>query len=161
MQTRAKVWALVAVLAGVGAMPCPGAVSGSVADLGWLEGCWSGEDGGVAMEEHWTSAAGGALLGMHKDVQDGRMVAFEFPRIVVVPEKGVCYLANPNDEGVTSFCAIEIAPRRAVFENRSHDYPQRVLYWRTDDDRLHARIEGSQAGRQMAQDWVWGRCSAH
>lgn len=161
MRTRKNGWVLAALLACIAKLPCAAAESGSVADLGWLEGCWSGVDGGVAMEEHWTSASGGALLGMHKDVKDGRMVAFEFPRIVVVAEKGICYLANPNDEGVTPFCAIEIAPRRAVFENRTHDFPQRVLYWRTDDDRLHARIEGSQGGREMAQDWVWGRCPAN
>lgn len=158
MRTRVMGWILVALLACLDALPCGGTGSGSVQDLGWLEGCWSGVDGGVEMEEHWTSASGGALLGMHKDVQDGRMVAFEFPRIVVVPEKGVCYLANPNDAGVTQFCAIEIAARRAVFENRQHDFPQRILYWRTEDERLHARIEGTDGGREMAQDWVWRAC---
>lgn len=61
---RAMVLAMTAAIAGADS-----------ARLSWLEGHWTGEKDGVAMEEHWTSPSGGALLGMHKDVKGGRMVS--------------------------------------------------------------------------------------
>ena len=47
------------------------------AALAWMSGSWSGTKDGVASEEHWTTAEGGMLVGMHKDVRDGRAISFE------------------------------------------------------------------------------------
>lgn len=107
------------------------------------------------MEEHWTSPAGGGLVGMHKDVKAGRLISFEFLRVVRTADKGVCYLSSPNGRPATPFCAIEMSDRRVVFENKEHDFPQRVLYWLDDQGRLHARIEGSQGEKQAFEEWVW------
>ena len=49
--------------------------------LAWMAGSWSGTKDGVTSEEHWTTPAGGGLVGMHKDVRDGRMTGFEFLRV--------------------------------------------------------------------------------
>ena len=123
--------------------------------LAWLAGAWSGTKDGVRSEEHWTSPEGGALVGMHKDVRDGKVVAFEFARIAVEAGK-LCYLASPGGAAPTPFCAIEVGERRVVFENREHDFPQRVLYW-MDGERIHARIEGTMNGEAMSEEWVWSR----
>jgi len=130
------------------------------ADLGrlaWLEGVWIGSSNGTAMEEQWSSPAGGALIGMHKDTRDGRMTSFEFFRIVFVDSSGICYLASPNGRTATPFCAIEIGDSRVLFENREHDFPQRILYWREGEDRLHARIEGTIGGEKRSEEWLWSR----
>ena len=39
-----------------------------------------------------------------------------------------------------------------MFENRQHDFPQRILYWLDAAGAMHARIEGPQGG----QDRVGG-----
>ncbi len=122
--------------------------------LSWLEGRWQGESGGVAMEEHWTSASGGALLGLHRDVKAGRMVGFEFLRIQATPQ-GTFYYASPNSRPPVAFKLVELAERRVVFENREHDFPQRILYWLDAAGALHARIEGPQGGKTVAEEWVW------
>jgi hypothetical protein len=122
--------------------------------LAWLEGRWQGESGGVAMEEQWTSVSGGALLGVHRDVKGGRMVGFEFLRIQATPE-GVFYYASPNARPPVAFKLVELAERRAVFENRAHDFPQRILYWLDPAGALHARIEGPQGGQTVSEEWVW------
>lgn len=122
--------------------------------LSWLEGRWQGESGGVAMEEHWTSVSGGALLGLHRDVRGGRMVAFEFLRIQATPQ-GVFYFASPNSRPPVAFELVELGERRVVFENREHDFPQRILYWQDAAGALHARIEGPQGGKTAAEEWTW------
>jgi len=129
----------------------------SVESLAWMEGVWTGVTNGVAMEEHWTSPAGGGLVGMHKDTKGGRIVSYEFFRIVPGDSGGVCYLTSPNGAPVTTFCAIEIGPSRVVFENLAHDFPQRILYWRSGADTLHARIEGMIGGKLESDEWAWSR----
>jgi hypothetical protein len=128
----------------------------AVEDLAWIAGSWSGEKDGVVSEEHWTTPAGGGLVGMHKDVRQGRMIFFEFLRIVS-GENGVCYVASPGGAPPTSFCAVEAGERRVVFENPRHDFPRRILYWIDGDGRLHARVEGPPGGSHPAEEWIWSR----
>jgi hypothetical protein len=132
-----------------------------ISTLAWLSGSWSGEKDGVASEEHWTGATGDGLVGMHKDVKAGKMIGFEFLRIEVDAQGRVCYISMPGGAPPTSFCAIEITDRRVVFENRAHDFPQRILYWLDAAGNLHARIEGPLEGpvdgTAAAIDWVWSR----
>jgi len=131
--------------------------STQVGRLGWLAGTWSGMSGRVAMEEIWSTPEGGAMIGMHKDTRGGRLVGFEFFRIVPDSMGRAVYVSSPNGAPPTAFTAIELTESRVVFENRAHDFPQRILYWRTHADTLHARIEGDQGGRARAMDWAWVR----
>ncbi len=122
-----------------------------------MAGSWSGTTNGVTSEEHWTTPAGGGLVGMHKDVRDGRMSGFEFLRVEVDARGKVCYVSSPGGAPPTTFCAREIGDRRVVFENRQHDFPQRILYWLDAAGKLHARIEGPQGGREVSEEWIWSR----
>jgi hypothetical protein len=124
--------------------------------LSWMEGRWQGVQDGLAMEEHWTSPAGDALLGMHKDVKDGKLVSFEFLRVERTAA-GVRYLASPRSALPTPFLLVEIAERRVVFENKDLEFPHRILYWLAADGALHARIEGSKAGKPLSEEWSWTR----
>ena len=123
--------------------------------LAWMQGAWAGEKDGVAMEELWTGPRGGALLGIHRDVKGDRMVSWEFLRIQAT-EAGIFYYASPRSAPPTPFKLVESGAKRAVFENKEHDFPQRILYW-LDDAGLHARIEGPQAGKTVSEEWVWPR----
>lgn len=129
-----------------------------VADLAWLEGHWGGADGPLQMEEIWTSAEGGALVGLHKDVATrggtARMVSFEFLRIEATAD-GIAYVAQPGGRAPTRFALIETGPKRAVFANPAHDFPQRILYWIDDAGALHARIEGPKGGKTVGLEWTW------
>ena len=128
--------------------------------LAWLEGEWRGVTDGAEIEEHWTSPAGGGLVGMHKEVRNGKMVAFEFLRIVKLdesPEGAVGYVSSPNGVAPTTFKLTELGERRVVFANPTHDFPQRILYWLGSDGSLHARIDGVVGGKSEAMEWIWRR----
>jgi hypothetical protein len=145
------------VFAGAPTAPPGPAGPEAIAALAWLQGSWSGETGGLQMEEHWTAPSGGALLGMHRDVKNGRMVSFEFLRIDASAE-AVTYWASPRSAPPTPFRLKELGPgRRVVFENPEHDFPQRILYWPTDDGALHARVEGPAGAAEKAMEWTWTR----
>jgi hypothetical protein len=146
-----------AVFAGAPVAPPVPAGPEAIAALAWLQGSWSGETGGLQMEEHWTAPSGGALLGMHRDVKNGRMVSFEFLRIDTAAE-AVTYWASPRSAPPTPFRLKELGPgRRVVFENPEHDFPQRIFYWMTDDGALHARVEGPAGAAEKAMECTWTR----
>jgi hypothetical protein len=147
--------AIVAALALLASSPLAApAPPGGVATLAWMEGAWSGEKDGVAMEEVWTGPRGGALLGLHRDVKGARMLSWEFLRIQAT-DAGIVYFASPRSAPPTPFALIEAGDKRVVFENKEHDFPQRILYWVDAKGALHARIEGPQGGKTVAEEWVW------
>lgn len=133
-----------------------GAQPASLDPVAFLAGTWTGEEGGVAMEEHWTAPAGGLMLGLHRDVAKGKAAFFEFLRIEATP-KGIVYLASPKGAPATPFPLVESGGNRAVFENREHDFPTRIIYRLTPDDSLHARIEGTRKGKPAFEEWTWKR----
>ena len=127
-----------------------------IATLAWLAGSWQGTTEGVEMEELWLAPKGGAMLGLHRDVAGGRMVSFEFLRIEADAD-GLVYLASPRGRPATPFRMAESAKNRVVFANPQHDFPQRILYWLSEDGLLHARIEGEEKGKPASEEWAWRR----
>lgn len=122
--------------------------------LAWMAGAWTGTAGGMEMEELWTAPKGGSMLGLHRDVANGRTVSFEFLRIEASPA-GATYWSSPGGKVATPFRLISSAGRRVVFENPEHDFPTRILYWLAEDGTLHARIEGTQGGQAASEEWSW------
>ena len=126
----------------------------TLADLSWMAGSWTGESGGIQMEEHWTAPKGNSMVGVHRDIGKGRTMLFEFLRIEQQGDQ-IVYLSMPNGRSpATPFPLKEIAGTRVVFENASHDFPQRIIYWKDGDD-LRARIEGTQNGKPSGEEWRW------
>jgi hypothetical protein len=123
-----------------------------------MEGRWTGVSEGLRMEEHWTSAAGDGLVGMHKDVKAGKMVSFEFFRIESHAD-GIFYMTSPGGAPATPFKLIEQSARCVVFENAAHDFPQRIRYWSDRPGELRARIEGTVNGKAEAMEWRWLRAA--
>lgn len=125
----------------------------SIAALAWMSGSWAGTTSGVEMEEHWTAAKGGSMIGIHRDVVNGLTASFEFLEIRQASD-GVVYVSSPNRGPSTPFRLVEASGSRVVFENPTHDYPQRIIYWKDGMD-LRARIEGAQDGKLEGEEWRW------
>lgn len=126
----------------------------SIQELSWMTGAWKGEHEGIKMEEVWTSPQGGTMLGLHRDLFPSGKVFFEFMRIVETPE-GVSFLASPAGRQATKFAMLECSDKRVVFDNPTHDYPQKVGYWLDVQGYLHARIAGWDKGQAKKAEWVW------
>lgn len=114
--------------------------------LSWLAGCWASDGAEPGSGEHWTSLAGGTMLGSSRTVKDGITVAFEFMELRYLPDGKPAFIAHPSGQRTTTFPALRISDSEAVFENPEHDFPQRVAYAREGDTRLRARIEGTRNG---------------
>lgn len=65
--------------------PATTADAATLADLAFLNGSWTSDRGGFVIEEQWTDAQGGVVVGMSRGVQHG---AVRFLRFAVVEQDG-------------------------------------------------------------------------
>jgi hypothetical protein len=95
------------------------------------------------------------MLGINRTLRDGRAVEYEFLRI---SEEGgaLVYTAIPSGQEKASFTLAGGAEGEFIFENKEHDYPQRVMY-KTQDGSLLASIDGSLKGKSKRIDFPMQR----
>ncbi len=86
------------------------------------------------------------MLGVGRTVTAGKTSDFEFMQIRTGPEGKLVFIALPSGKRETTFFASEVGPEHIVFENPSHDFPQRVSYRKTGTETMVARIEGVRDG---------------
>jgi Domain of unknown function (DUF6265) len=127
--------------------------------LGWLAGCWHLERGSTIIDEQWMSPLGGMMLGSGRTVKDGAVVEYEFTIIRVTPG-GATYEAHPSGQETATFTsgAPPVADQ-IVFENPTHDFPQRVGYRRVTPDSVVAWIEGNTDRGPRRVEFPYARAS--
>jgi hypothetical protein len=133
-------------------------IARSLDDFAWLAGCWSGGSGSRQVEEHWMAPKGGAMLGMGRTIANGALREYEF-LVLRIDGSDVFYVAKPSGQPEASFKLTEIKDGAAVFENPTHDFPQRIIYRRETADTLVARIEGIRNGQTRGIDFSFRRVS--
>jgi hypothetical protein len=124
---------------------------GTLAQLTWLAGTWTGAEGPISFEERWTPSAGGAMLAVSRTLKGDRLVAFEFLRIVE-RDGGLVYIAQPGGRPPTEFTLTAITADSATFENPTHDFPKMIRYTKRADGSLEARVSDS---GQKAETFVF------
>lgn len=130
-----------------------GATPPSIGALHWLAGCWSYEGAEPGSLEQWTAPAGGTMLGVSRTVRDGTTKQWEFVRIVEGDDGTLAYIALPSGQKEAAFPAIEAGPSRVVFENKAHDFPQRVGYELVSPGKISAWIEGTVDAKPRRSTW--------
>ena len=121
-----------------------GAQTTSIADVAWLQGCWELRDGDRVVEERWMPPRERAAC----SARDGRRAAAKWSRrdIVLIERDGrLAYEAHPSGQPTATFMSRPIRGREVVFEDPTHDFPQRVGY------REHK--PGAVAGLGRGHDW--------
>ena len=130
----------------------------NIESLAWISGCWEQNDAVKKRfgSEQWMKPAGQTMIGMSRTVKNGKTVGFEFLRIVQ-DDTGIAYISKPSEnKEETAFKLVKFAANEAVFENPTHDFPQRIIY-RLDKTNLFARIEGTNNGKTMGIDFPMTR----
>ncbi|HEV8364745.1 MAG TPA: DUF6265 family protein [Gemmatimonadaceae bacterium] len=107
----------------------------------WLAGCWELRGQGRLTVEMWMPPAGNLMLGGSRTVVNRVVREFEHLRIKSDAGK-LTYIALPSGQNETPFPAKEVSGSSLVFENLSHDFPQRIIYRKRGADSIVARIEG-------------------
>lgn len=125
--------------------------------LAWLAGCWAGERGERRFEEQWMAPRAGLMLGMGRTVKGDNELA-DYEQLQIREEQGVLiYTARPARQPQASFRVTAADADGIVFENPTHDFPQRISYRRQPDGSLLARIEGELRGQPRAVEFPMRR----
>ena len=95
--------------------------------------------------------------GISRTVQDSQAVAYEFLQIRETEAGELEYIARPSGQEEASFLLARMSAGEVVFENASHDFPQRISYRLTAEGNLAARIEGEERGEVRTIDFSMRR----
>ncbi|RYE03546.1 MAG: hypothetical protein EOP61_04165 [Sphingomonadales bacterium] len=122
----------------------------------WLAGQWcAAPDAEERMTCETWRVEGAALTGVSESrAPDGTAKLLERMRISAEPGRLVFH-ADPEGQEGGDFYATGAQPARGIrFENRAHDYPQVVRYWR-EGELLMAEISLADGGKAMR--WTFRR----
>jgi hypothetical protein len=121
----------------------------------WLQGCWEVATPGRSVEESWTTAKGGSMIGVSRTIRDGKTTAYE---MIVMREEGdrLAYEAYPSGQAPATFLSTRISESELIFENPEHDFPQEVGYRRAGD-ALVAWIRGTRDGKDQRIEFPYTR----
>jgi hypothetical protein len=124
--------------------------------LGWLVGEWCTKpEAGTQTCERWAPMAKGEMHGVSETRRGAEIVSAETMRITD-DAGGLVFHAKPKGQAPADFqsTARDPAPSELMFENRAHDYPQRVHYWR-EGALLMAEISLADGSKPMR--WAYHR----
>ena len=124
-----------------------------VAQLSWLSGCWQEDGAESGSIEIWLAPAGGTMLGVSRTVKAGKTVAYEFMRIGALADGKLAFTAKPSSQAEATFQVLRVGKQEIVFENKEHDFPQRIVYRSAAPGKLSARIEGTRDGKERGIDY--------
>jgi len=124
--------------------------------LPWMLGCWASTDTDPVEMERWSTSSNG-LSGTRETVRDGIRVQLETMTITRDDSGTVILTATPAGQASTIFFMVEINSDEVAFENREHDFPQRIIYRLLPGFRLLGRAEGIVDGQARAVDFPMTR----
>ena len=124
-----------------------------------LTGLWKMDGKRGALYEEWLLSGDNQLTGRSYKLTNNDTVVLEN---VIISLQGNAIFYTPvvrdqNNQQPVPFKLISNNNNRYVFENKEHDYPQRVIYELVSSNELRARIEGSKNGKEMGSDFIYMR----
>jgi hypothetical protein len=128
----------------------------TVAQVGWMAGCWEQAAGPRVIEEQWMRPRAGLMLGVSRTVVGDSLREYE--QVALFQRGGhLIYAARPARQAPAEFTSIAVSDSAVTFENPTHDFPQRIIYRRRGADSLIARVEGMGGGELRGRDFAYRR----
>ncbi len=128
-------------------------------ELKWLLGTWTNENGEEFSQETWSRENENSFTAF-SFTQVGKETVFS--ETMALEQKGDNLLltvatANQNDQQPVTFKLISSENGQFTFENKNHDFPERITYTNPTKDSLHAWIEGTVNGEAKKVDFYFSR----
>lgn len=129
--------------------------------LEWLLGKWYKESDKGSLTEIWHRSSDSTFVGQSFFIVGKDTVSYESIRLEQKGEQLIYSPAvrNQNAGEAITFVMSSASETVFVFENPSHDFPQKIQYSRVALDSLVAEISGNVDGRLVAQQFPLKRVS--
>ncbi|KAB2872382.1 MAG: hypothetical protein F9K37_00415 [Bacteroidales bacterium] len=119
----------------------------------WLIGNWKGTQGDGVFYETWTKINENTLEGKGFHVVKTDTLFREQLQLHKVGKYWI-YIASIENSYPVLFTLINSDDEKWIFVNYEHDFPQRIVYTKREDGKLHARVEGEMEGVQMKEEYL-------
>ncbi|TKC12604.1 hypothetical protein FA048_03020 [Pedobacter polaris] len=125
----------------------------------FLTGSWEMKTAKGKISESWIKSKDSLNGKSYRHALSGDSVLTE---VVVIKKIGnvfhYCVTGlEKNNTGTTNFKLISTENNIFIFENKAHDFPQRVIYQNKGKDQLLAWIEGEMNGKKMKSEFPYLR----
>lgn len=125
----------------------------------WLLGQWEAKEQGSLFTETWQSiddstlaAVSLMLKGQDTLFSENISLAYRMGKIEYIP-----LFPGEKPEDAVRFVLIDSTQHVFVFENKSHDFPQRIIYKAISQDSVLAWIEGIEKGKFRKEEFKLAR----
>ena len=115
-------------------------------------GTWKMISDKIEYYEEWRLINDSELIGIGFSTEEGDTVLSEELYLKKFSEQWA-YVALPVSQTITLFALSEYSENKFIFENKEHDYPQKIIYEFTADGKLNAATEGIIEGELMRRDF--------
>ena len=115
-------------------------------------GMWKMETSNTQIFEEWIVSGETELTGTSFSIIDDNEFVNE---ILCIKKFGNqwAFVAFPEGQSITLFALVEYTPEKFIFENKEHDFPQRIIYEFHNDGKLTAAIEGNVNGEMKSKEF--------
>lgn len=127
--------------------------------LQWILGTWINQNGKEFSQETWSQESPSSFTAF-SFTQVGKETVFA--ETMALEQKADSLLltvatAKPEQENPVTFKLIPSENGQFTFENKNHDFPQRITYSNPAKDSLYAWIEGQVDGELRKVDFHFSR----
>jgi hypothetical protein len=124
-----------------------------------LRGTWAMQTKKGPLYEEWKKTKENEISGKSYRLKAADTVLLE--RVTLKEEGGDIYyiptVQNQNNQQPVTFKLISVDGNKFTFENKLHDFPQRIIYNLVSSDSIAARIEGTKNGNTGGSDFYFKR----
>ena len=133
----------------------------TIEDLSWMTGSWSCEIWGGTFEEHWIAPRGGTMQATGRHISSDKTEFMEFLSI------------EPSDKGLTMWIIVgapskgdkkgvpfeltSLKDKEAVFENKAHDFPSKIVYTLKSADKMDCILTGNEKGKDRKETFAFAK----
>ncbi len=123
-----------------------------------LNGKWaSAENEGSRFFEDWSNINNELMSGRAFLLTDGIDTTISEELKIELKDNEIFYVAqvkNQNDNKPIKFLLIENEPTHLIFENKLHDFPQRIKYFFIGEREIKVVVEGEYEGKEESNEMI-------
>lgn len=126
-----------------------------IKDADWLLGVWENKSLEGNLTETWLKVNDSTFQAFSYFVNEKDTIHFE---TIILLQKGqkLTYTAavkGQNNDKPISFKMVSRTDKQLIFENLTHDYPQKITYIHKNKNTLMTRISGIQQGKASSEEF--------
>jgi len=119
-------------------------IQAQTADFKWLVGKWQIQSDKTEMYEEW-QRDGNRFKGESYSINNGGKKVSEILYLEKFADQWA-YIALPVKQNITLFALIDMSGKTFSFENKEHDFPQKITYILQDSVTLNVTVGGDKNG---------------